>query len=247
MSVILNEVFEPLVALVYQNGGFIPYFAGDAFTAVFPLPPDSLHAIHLLRTADEARRIFRERDNQFGGKFTIGIKAGIAQGNVEFGIVGDELKAFYFRGTAIDNAADCQSLAKDQDIVIDRMMRLAARVTGQFLPSRSQRTRSYCSAPSMGEKVKVKSLDLPVIDPHIAQLFLPAAVVKNEQSGEFRTVISCFLAFENLTNHRELSALADITLDHSLNFGAYFKEVDFGDKGGLMAIFLVPPSATKTP
>ena len=240
MSVILNEIFEPLVALVYRNGGFIPYFAGDAFTAVFPLPPDTSHAIHLLHTADEARRIFRERDNPFGGQFTIGIKAGIAQGNVEFGIVGDELKAFYFRGAAIDSAADCQSLAKDQDIVIDQMMNLL--ISDRPITTVEVTTNSFLLlGPIDGEKTTVKSLNLPVIDADIAQSFLPAVVVNNEQSGEFRTVISCFLAFENLTNHEELSALADITLDHSLNFGAYFKEVDFGDKGGLMAIFFGAP------
>ncbi|MEM9837165.1 MAG: adenylate/guanylate cyclase domain-containing protein, partial [Bacteroidota bacterium] len=122
MSVILNEIFEPLVALVYDKGGFIPYFAGDAFTAVFPLPPDPVHAIHMLRTADEARRIFREREMLFGGQYTIGIKSGIGQGQVEYGIVGQDLKAFYFRGDAIDSASTCQSLAGDQDIVLDRIM-----------------------------------------------------------------------------------------------------------------------------
>lgn len=240
MSVILNEIFEPLVALVYRNGGFIPYFAGDAFTAVFPLPPDALHAIHLLRTADEARRIFRERDNPFGGQFTIGIKAGIAQGMVEFGIVGDKLKAFYFRGAAIDNASDCQSLAKDQDIVIDRKMHLL--LSDQAITSEEITTNSFLLlGPITGKKVNVSLLDLPEIDVAIAEAFLPATVVRNEQLGEFRTVISCFLAFENLSSHEELSALAEITLNHSINFGAYFKEVDFGDKGGLMAIFFGAP------
>lgn len=240
MSVILNEIFEPLVALVYRNGGFIPYFAGDAFTAVFPLPPDALHAIHLLRTADEARRIFRERKNPFGGQFTIGIKVGLAQGNVEFGIVGQELKAFYFRGAAIDGAADCQSLAKDQDVVIDRKMN--ALITDRPITTAELTANSFLLLGSIaGEKTAVKPLGLPVIDTEIAELFLPSVVVRNEQLGEFRSVISCFLAFENLSSHQDLCALANIVLEHSLNFGAYFKEVDFGDKGGLMAIFFGAP------
>ena len=33
LSRILNSIFNPLVHLVYHRGGFIPYFAGDAFTA----------------------------------------------------------------------------------------------------------------------------------------------------------------------------------------------------------------------
>ena len=38
LSYILNHIFQPTVALVYEQGGFIPYFAGDSFTAIFPNP-----------------------------------------------------------------------------------------------------------------------------------------------------------------------------------------------------------------
>ena len=36
VSDLLNDVFSPLVDIVYQHGGFIPHFAGDAFFAIFP-------------------------------------------------------------------------------------------------------------------------------------------------------------------------------------------------------------------
>ncbi len=36
LSYILNHIFQPTVKLVYGQGGFIPYFAGDSFTAIFP-------------------------------------------------------------------------------------------------------------------------------------------------------------------------------------------------------------------
>ena len=39
MSTVLNQIFQPTVTLVYEQGGFIPYFAGDSFTAIFPAPP----------------------------------------------------------------------------------------------------------------------------------------------------------------------------------------------------------------
>ena len=36
LSDVLNHIFQPTVELVYEQGGFIPYFAGDSFTAIFP-------------------------------------------------------------------------------------------------------------------------------------------------------------------------------------------------------------------
>lgn len=240
MSVILNEIFEPLVALVYRRGGIIPYFAGDAFTAVFPLPADQMHAMHLLQTAAEAREIFRQRDNQFGGQYTIGIKAGIAQGKVEFGIVGNRTKAFYFRGPAIDAAANCQSLANDQDILIDDLTNNL--INGRPITTEELAPDAYLIVGKItGETAIVSPLELPEIDPEIAEQFLPPTVVRNEQVGEFRTVITAFLAFNNVDSHEQMVSFAGAVLDQACNFGAYFKEIDFGDKGGFMSIFFGAP------
>ncbi len=38
MSALLNGIYEPAVRHVYQHGGFITHFSGDAFLALFPLP-----------------------------------------------------------------------------------------------------------------------------------------------------------------------------------------------------------------
>ena len=47
----LNEIFEPLVQLVYAHGGLIPGFAGDAFTAIFPVTPGQRCELYALQTA----------------------------------------------------------------------------------------------------------------------------------------------------------------------------------------------------
>ena len=36
LSVILESVFRPVIALIYSHGGFISEFAGDGINAVFP-------------------------------------------------------------------------------------------------------------------------------------------------------------------------------------------------------------------
>ena len=56
LSVALNHIFQPMVHLVYEQGGFIPYFAGDSFTAIFPISNNS--AVDP-ETMEVARRVIR--------------------------------------------------------------------------------------------------------------------------------------------------------------------------------------------
>jgi tetratricopeptide (TPR) repeat protein/class 3 adenylate cyclase len=241
LSLILNEIFDPLVALVYARGGFIPYFAGDAFTAVFPGTLDRLHATHLLHTADKARTIFQERDNRFG-EYTIGVKAGIAAGTVNYGIVGDSLRAFYFRGTAIDQAAYCQTQANQADIVMDETMHTL--LENQSIVAEEVNQGAYRVLGGVShflDDVDYPPLDLPEVGAEIATTFLPPEVVRYDQTGEFRSVVSAFLAFNEIGTHKELDEFATVVLNQVNDFGGYFKEVDFGDKGSLMVIFFGAP------
>ena len=241
LSVTLNDIFEPLVALVYSAGGIIPYFAGDAFTAVFPLTLDRTHAMHLLYVAERARQLFRERDNRFGDQFRIGIKAGIGAGKVSYGIVGKELKAFYFRGPAIAAAAACQSQAGEQEIVIDQFvynLTEGGLIYTEEISASAYRILGDVAAQS---DVSVQPLDLPTISQEAATEFLPPEVVRYDQVGEFRTVVSCFLSFDGVRTHDELDHFATVVLNQVRDFGGYFKEVDYGDKGALMVIFFGAP------
>ncbi|HHS95727.1 MAG TPA: hypothetical protein ENJ45_03990, partial [Phaeodactylibacter sp.] len=58
LSIILNDIFAPMVDLVYRRGGIIPYFAGDAFTGVFPLEHSDIAPLSFLQTAQEIRKLF---------------------------------------------------------------------------------------------------------------------------------------------------------------------------------------------
>ena len=242
LSEILNEIFEPLVRLVYSRGGFIPYFAGDAFTAVFPGALDCQHAIHLLHTADMTRKIFHQRGNQFGDKYTIGVKAGLAAGTVEYGIVGKELRSFYFRGKAVKQAALCQMQAGEQDVVIDEVMNSLLEDQGVVTEELSHGAyRVAGDIVGTMNTVDYPPLVLPEIDPEIAKTFLPSEVVLYDKKGEFRTVVSVFLAFDEVRSHDDLNAFATVVLNQVNDFGGYFKEVDFGDKGSLMVVFFGAP------
>jgi tetratricopeptide (TPR) repeat protein/class 3 adenylate cyclase len=239
LSNILNEIFHPLVRMVYAKGGFIPYFAGDAFTAIFPESIEGITARHVVYAAMQAREMFSLRKFRFG-KFTIGVKFGLSYGTVEWGIVGKNVHSYYFRGYPIDSCANCQTKAQDQDIVIDRVLSQLLEKEDFYLKKIED---GYFKLWGMlpDEALALTPVDLPAINEDVALAFLPQAVVEYTQEGEFRSVISVFISFEGVETYQLMNDFASIILDRISSFSGYFKEIDYGDKGGVMVAFFGAP------
>lgn len=242
LSIILNDIFAPMVALVYKRGGMIPYFAGDAFTAIFPLERNDINASAFLQTAQDIRDLFSKegfKQKQFGD-FSIGIKIGLSFGDIEWGIIGNKYKQFYFRGAAIDNSAESDRYAVDKDIILDQHMIEA--LEGKGLEVEALEGGFYKLAKDIkGNTLIKKASDLAPLKKSVAKLFLPKAVIEYNQSGEFRNVISVFISFTGVENHDLLNEFATMVLDEINRFSGYFKEIDFGDKGGVMLAFFGAP------
>ncbi len=128
LSDVLNHIFQPTVSLVYAHGGFIPYFAGDSFTAIFPIHDTAeapFIAQKVLQTAQAMlTRFEREQadENSILSEHHIGLKVGLSEGDVHWGIVGDKRKAYYFRGAPIDLCAEAQTKANHLEMVGDRQL-----------------------------------------------------------------------------------------------------------------------------
>lgn len=240
---ILNEIFEPLVAMVYSRGGIIPNFAGDAFIGVFPQEKiDGQNIQQLLGTALAVRKYFEDRAFQFGS-FTIGLKIGLAAGEVEWGIVGRNHKAFYFRGQPIDRCAEAQALAKGKDFSIVMDLSIKELLKSKVLPFVHQLEEDFYYL-SNDYKPKIPVLppaNLEPLDPEIVEQFLSQSIINYHQDGEFRTVTSIFISFDGIDNHRLLNRFAGVVLELISNFSGYFKEIEFGDKGGVMVAFFGAP------
>lgn len=92
LSYALNHIFQPTVSFVYEQGGFIPYFAGDSFTAIFPNNnggPSNKEAVAIaLRVAETAqstlRRFISDQENEDSilSEYNIGIKIGLSEGQI---------------------------------------------------------------------------------------------------------------------------------------------------------------------
>lgn len=239
LSNILNDIFAPLVQIVYAKGGFIPYFAGDAFTAIFPARHTAITPSEFIQTALQVRQFFSSRESRFGD-FTIGLKIGLSWGRVEWGIVGDLHKAYYFRGAPIDNCAECQTQAKNQDIVLDEALYQLLRRT-PFEPEEIATGFYRIIGHSSVEPWRSKAAALPEIKDDIASVFLPQSVLNFSGDGEFRTVTSIFISFDGLETHEQLDEFARLVLEKINNFSGYFKEIDFGDKGSVITCFFGAP------
>ncbi|MCB9305135.1 MAG: tetratricopeptide repeat protein [Lewinellaceae bacterium] len=254
LSYALNHIFQPTVALVYEQGGFIPNFAGDSFIAIFPYKEDSATHAEIsgiaLRVAETAqstlRRFISDQEDPVMAEYNIGIKIGISEGDVKWGIVGSKRKGYYFMGEAIEGCSDAQVRAESlQAVANERFLKF---IRPEIIDSESigdglsqlllEGINLSESAPHTNSAPK-----LPKPDPVVMEEFFPKEVFENPGIGEFRNVVSVFLSFTGVNTHEALDHFSTVVLDQSENFGGYFKEIDFGDKGGVIfCIFGAPVS-----
>lgn len=240
---ILNTVFKPMVKDIYQHGGFIAGFAGDALTAIFPLishqiTPATL-LIHMLLCAEKIQAIFDTHGHQKtdAGKFDLWVKIGISRGDVHWGIVGRKDYAYFFRGKAIDGCSNSEHHAEKGEIIIDEMIagllrteKLDVEISevqqGYYHPHKIPKTINQQVTQFSSSRRKSIAYD-------VAVHFLPEAVIRFTERGEFRYVVPIFISFEGISTTDELNDWAFVLLENIKRFGGYFHHLDFGDKGGV--------------
>ncbi len=237
---VLNDIFGPVVAEVYRQGGFISTFAGDAFTALFPMR--RRHACdRAVQTAFFIGDFFtahRQVSTRYG-EFTLAVKLGLALGDADWGIWGAEnLHTFYFRGSAIDDSATSEHHASAGQIVATGAVLAslqgaveAAPLDDHFLLS------AFVKGPVATPK------RLPAVDLASLRQFFSETVIDLPQRAEFRDVCSVFISFEGDADEATLDAFATAALSGAHRYGGYFNKVDFGDKGGVALVLFGAPVA----
>ncbi|MCC6724836.1 MAG: tetratricopeptide repeat protein [Saprospiraceae bacterium] len=242
LSNILNAIFEPMVRQVYAAGGFIPYFAGDAYTGIFPIENCDCTATKLLALAQRQFELLAAASSSFG-EFEIGIKTGLSYGIVDWGIVGDAHKSYYFRGAAIEGCAQAQMQAQQQEIIVDEGFRMEL---GHDVPLAPCAKSGYYIVEEKPDAAKLPHPSspptLPALRPEVLAQFLPKALLEySHHRGEFRTVVAVFISFEGIKEYGPLNSFATEVLNQIQNFSGYFKEIDFSDKGGVIVSFFGAP------
>ena len=246
---VLNSIFDPIVEKIYQNNGMISTFAGDAFTAIFPVVDEKSYET-VLTSAKYINSFFKDNkivDTKFG-KFDMGVKVGISYGGVKWGILGKGGKhTYYFRGEAIDGCAKSEHHAEKGDIIIDN------KFAGQFKNENPQSMLLKSSNNKIGDnhlKLDASSIEFETSKQIVKEFelkeedltpFTLDTVIFLKNKAEFREVVSVFISFDEPDSKESLNIFTTELIKQSYNYGGYFNKIDFGDKGGVALLIFGAP------
>lgn len=241
---LMHRVFDPLVESIFHHGGKIVGFAGDGIMALYPVEVDARStALRALTSAYVIHKRFEENPTRqtVYGAFSIYAKIGLGNGAVSWGILCSpncEQATYYFRGTAVDEAAHAEHHARPGDIVLTKSIyellqdRIATRPFGSHWRFRDFHVEMPDPEP----------VTLPPVDLDIARRFMPEEVIAHDVRGEFRQVVNLFMRFPDLSD----SQLDDMMLkvfELRNKYGGLLSRMDFGDKGCNMLILWGAPVA----
>lgn len=237
LSTILNHVFAPVVQAVYEQGGFITGFAGDAFTALFPID----EPLRACAAALNIHTLIQQEQHQATpfGEFTIAVRMGLAAGPVAWGIVGTERqRTYFFRGRGIDACTTAEDMAQPGDIILDEPVQALLRPQQALiapLPDapRFARLQGLAAYP---EPLPVR----PIVLHHQAHFF-PNLPLASLSQGEYREAAIIFIAFNTDLPLAELDQLMRRIIELAWQFGGHFNELDFGDKGSMALLYFGAP------
>jgi predicted ATPase/class 3 adenylate cyclase len=246
MASVMRTVFTPLVRSVFEQGGFVTNFAGDALTAVFPTVNEE-HDDAVLRALAAAWQIQQHmatnaQQNTQYGDFAFSAKVGLAAGEVTWGIIKTEetgRAAYYFRGSAIEGCAGAEKVAHAGDIIAAPSAYeaactcvLAQQVDGHW---RIERITANLPQP--------QAINLP--DPDVEQMarFFPRSLIEQDISGEFRQVLTLFISVQGSPDHAALSAFMEQVFRLQKSYGGVLNRLDFADKGCHLLLFWGAPTS----
>jgi len=220
LSEIINMIFTPSINSIYENSGFISTFAGDAFTSIFNLETNPEAALNSLNAALQIKKIFNEIGEvevKFG-KYTLSVNIGLAFDTVDWGIIaGKNLYSYYFRGNGIINCIQAQNRAGNNEIILDETIVDKLNLYN-FIELRKEEHRFFSLLKINNDKLvsnimKSDAKETKKFPPKIYNEFIPKIVEHVTSVGEYREIISCFVAFKECKNWQtaisEIIDLAD--------------------------------------
>ncbi len=246
MATVMRTVFTPLVHSVFEQGGFVTNFAGDALTAVFPTPDEdekeaTLRALVAAWQIQEHMATNAQQKTRYGD-FAFSTKVGLAAGEVTWGIITAESTgraAYYFRGAAIEGCAGAEKVAQAGDIIANSTAYEAVHrhVLAQQVNSHWRIKQITAALP------QPQTVCLP--DPDVEKMarFFLRSLIEQEISGEFRQILTLFISLQGSPDHAQLSAFMEQVFRLQERYGGVLNRVDFADKGCHLLLFWGAPTS----
>ncbi|MCK5760365.1 MAG: tetratricopeptide repeat protein, partial [Candidatus Delongbacteria bacterium] len=242
LSDILKHLFDTIVIAVYDHGGYVTKYAGDAFIAIFEIKGSKeTTALRALNAAKITNQFFEDNKifNSRFGEFDFGVKVGLAYGNCICGIVGSEKeKTYYFSGDAVDLCAMAEHNAHKGDIWMHASFYSHVKdVIAKTKPAELHNEKFYQAIKTKDFKVSyAKRKKVKASKEVIYQL---AGKLESEfPIGEFRDIISVFISFSGKV---DLQEMMERLYELKVTYGASHPVLDFGDKGGNILLFFGAP------
>jgi class 3 adenylate cyclase/tetratricopeptide (TPR) repeat protein len=227
IAAMLNGVFGEASRIIHDKGGFIPYFAGDAFAGIFI---GDVALFNALEAAVEIRNYLLARP------LDIRLRTGIGRGPVEWVITPDKPHRWYFRGEGIRTAVKVQEHCPPMEIALDPALITALRDT-PFQFATQEGVLILKADPSRifsGEALHPRAL-LHVWDTY------PSFLQDRLAGAEIREVTTLFIVFPDDISNEALGTFLPQCCRYIEEGEGYFKEMDFTDKGGLLVAFFGAP------
>jgi predicted ATPase/class 3 adenylate cyclase len=239
-------IFEPLVNAVYERGGFVVGYAGDAFNAVFPADQDSgqetKRCLSALVAMQQHMRGHVQVQTIFGA-FNISIKAGMGYGETRWQMFKSKSGAhltYWLRGDSLHRAVTAEEHASPGDILAD--------------PISFERIKDSVEAESADGHFRVTSITAPLPtpaavtepepDPAPMNIFFPEALTRQPIVGEFRYVINLFVDIPiNISDEVLMAPFMETVYALQEQYGGFFLRPDLGDKGFNLLMFWGAPVA----
>ncbi|MEM7065024.1 MAG: response regulator [Cyanobacteria bacterium P01_B01_bin.77] len=119
---LLNEYFEVMTQVIFQNGGTVDKFMGDAILALFGAPESLSPNEQVRRAISTARHMYQaldELNQRWQGVPSVKFRCGIHQGTAVVGMFGSPERADYTAiGPSVNIAARLQEAADSESILV---------------------------------------------------------------------------------------------------------------------------------
>ena len=249
LAEVVRTIFEPMVAAVYAQGGFVVGYSGDAFTAIFAEQLDREPAI--LRCLDAAVRMQAHvRDHSQAetvfGRYPISARVGISYGEANWNILkssSGKQATYYIHGSSVDEAVAAEECAGPGEILADHLAyeRLKTIVDGQ------QVGECFCLSNVRIELPKPRSFSDPPPASDELGVFIPETVINSPTVGEFRQIVNLFIDIPiDPTDDSIVTSFMDVVFKLQERYGGYFLRPEISDKGFNLLMFWGAPIAHET-
>jgi class 3 adenylate cyclase/tetratricopeptide (TPR) repeat protein len=259
LSVLLNDYFGTLIALIESRGGIVGKLAGDALTVLFPVEGASAsdaarRALWSALEMQAARGRFAKTETS-AGTFRLELKVGVGFGNVLTTTVGlpDVRLEFVVAGRGVESCVEAEEHASPGEVVAhDDVLRLCPdTVVGERRAEFAQ-VLDVSSGPEA-----VASATLPTVTAEARRTltaYLPGTIAERMRAGharfvdEHRRISVLFVGFEGFDYDQSAAAQAlqdyfVAVIETITRLGGHLRQIEVGDKGSKYIVLFGAPVA----